>query len=115
MTNRFPKSVRLRTRRHYHRMTQGAFRYTGQWIVVALRQNKRPSSRLGITATRRYGSACKRNRFKRIVREAFRLCSPQFLESFDILVRPRSLAVLATMSDVQNELLLFIDQETRRM
>ena len=78
MTYRFPKSVRLRTRRQYHRMTHGTFRYTGQWIVIAVRQNKRPFSRLGITAARRFGSACKRNRFKRIVREAFRLSSPQF-------------------------------------
>ena len=104
----FPKAVRLRTRRQYQRMSHPQTRHVGNWIIIDANPNPISVTRLGITVTRRYGKAHDRNRFKRIVREAFRLCRHQLSQSFDLNIKPRSLAYKATSVDIQEELLRFI-------
>lgn len=106
----FTKSMRLRTRQQYQRLNQKSKRFTGEWIIVDIQVNHKTSSRLGITVTKRFGFACQRNRFKRIVREAFRTSCVQAIPTYDLSVRPRSNALNATMFDVQQELFDFIDQ-----
>lgn len=91
-------------------MMHGTLKFTGRWILVDVRVTKGSSSKLGITVTKRYGSACQRNRFKRLVREAFRLSYPHYLLNFDILVRPRSQALEAKLKDIQLELVDFVNQ-----
>jgi ribonuclease P protein component len=102
--------MRLRTRQQYRRMGQKSFKFTGKWVLVDIRLSTALCSRLGITVTKRYGPAYQRNRFKRLVREAFRLSSPQFKHVVDIVVRPRSKALHAGMTDIQQELLYSIER-----
>ncbi|MFI0434970.1 MAG: ribonuclease P protein component [Parachlamydiaceae bacterium] len=105
--------MRLRTRQQYQRMVQKTFKFPGRWIIVEIRLTQDPFSRLGITATKKFGDAHQRNRFKRLVREAFRLSYPQFKNRFDVVVRPRSQAQEAVMADIQKELLYFIEKAYR--
>jgi ribonuclease P protein component len=46
--------------------------------------------RLGILVTKKFGSAVMRNRFKRLVRAAFRALGPDLTPGWDILVLPRA-------------------------
>ena len=101
----FPKSARLRTRRQYQRIGRQATRHVGQWIIIEVCPNRGPLARLGITAARKYGDAVCRNRFKRIVREAFRLCREQLQKAVDINIRPRNAAKDAKTCDILAELL----------
>ncbi len=89
-------------------MGRGSYTYVGRWIVVDFRLNKEACSRLGITVTKRYGKAPQRNRFKRLMREAFRLSYSKLNVSLDIGVRPRSAALKAKMQEIQKDLLAFI-------
>jgi ribonuclease P protein component len=100
----FSKALRLRSRRDYQRMVQSKSRYNGNKVIIDFKPNFLNSSRLGITVTRRYGKSHERNRFKRIVREAFRLKIPTLSCHLDIHVRPRSQAHSAIMQDIQQEL-----------
>lgn len=102
--------MRLRTREQYQRMVHKTLKFTGRWILLDIRFTSASFSRLGITATKKYGSAHQRNRFKRLVRESFRLSYPQFKVTFDIVVRPRTQALDAKMCDIQQELLYFIEK-----
>lgn len=66
------------------------------------------SVKLGITVTKKYGKAHDRNRFKRLVREAFRaLLSNEFL-SCEFVVRPKGSVALVekplSCQDVYNDL-----------
>ncbi len=105
--------MRLRTRQQYRRMAHQTFKFTGQWILTDIRITQGPFSRLGITVTRRYGAAYQRNRFKRLVREAFRLSSPHLNFKFDVVVRPRSQALNATLDDIEQEMLHFLERAFR--
>jgi ribonuclease P protein component len=94
-------------------MAQKTFKFTGNWILVDIRVTQNSFSRLGVTVTRRYGSAHLRNRFKRLVREAFRLSYPHFTFTFDVVVRPRSQALQAHLCHIQQELLHFIERASQ--
>lgn len=99
--------MRLRNRYQYQRMAHQSTRHIGNVIIIEARPNKNEMTKLGITVTKRYGKSTLRNRFKRIVREAFRLCRMQLKPGFDLNVKPRNLALTAKMQDVMNEFLRF--------
>lgn len=84
---------------------QDCRQYVGRWVVIDACPNQRLETRLGITVTRRYGKAHDRNRFKRIVREAFRIGRSQLLTGLDLNIRPRSAAHRAKTEDIMKELL----------
>lgn len=83
-------------------------RNAGYWILLDQSPNLDSLVRLGITVTRKYGNAHERNRFKRIVREAFRLCKHRLPAGTDILIKPRSQALTATLADIQSEILKLV-------
>ena len=58
-------------------------------IVVFAHPNGLPHPRLGVSASRRLGGAVVRNRWKRLVREAFRLTRSQLPNGIDLIVIPR--------------------------
>ena len=52
-------------------------------FVCYYRPNRRRVNRLGIMASKKIGNAVKRNRARRIIREAFRLVQPLLIEKTD--------------------------------
>jgi ribonuclease P protein component len=102
---RFPKSARLRTRFQYLRMKTFDQRHVGCYLIADQKASRLQQTRLGITVSRRFGKAHDRNRFKRIVREAFRLSKHQLRSGLDIHVKPLPSATKASMHDIKKELL----------
>jgi ribonuclease P protein component len=68
----------------------------GPLVIYAI-PNNLPHARLGISVSRRVGTAVKRNRIKRLLREAFRLAQRDLPAGYDfvIVVRPHESAILA--------------------
>lgn len=99
----FPKESRLLTRREFQRMAHQAKRYVGRYVIIDVRNNTLGRTRLGLTVTKRYGKAHDRNRFKRIVREAFRLSLSSLPKGCDLNVKPRTEASQALSLDIMRD------------
>ncbi|MEX0613562.1 MAG: ribonuclease P protein component [Pirellulales bacterium] len=74
MTNyRFPKRVRLLRASEFERVFAARISAADAWIALYGAANDLDYPRFGVTVSRRIGGATTRNRWKRLLREAFRL------------------------------------------
>lgn len=101
----FPKERRLRRRGDFVRLQPSRTRvHTPHFLLVL---GKGPSettpARLGVTVTRKVGSAVARNRVKRVVREAFRLDPALLPAGVDLVVIAKDGAPALGLADVQRE------------
>jgi ribonuclease P protein component len=96
--------MRLRSRYEYKRMAARGKRHRATFFTIDVRLNGSASTRLGITVTKRFGDAHLRNRFKRVIREAFRLCYSQLIGGVDINIRPLEGAAELGMAEARAEL-----------
>jgi len=85
----FPKSVRLLKSAEFDRVFQRRCCFADGLIVVyfAVEDSLRP--RLGLVVSRKCGNAVVRNRWKRALREAFRLVQHQLPRHLDLVVLPK--------------------------
>ncbi len=77
----------IRVRADFERLYDTGRRIPGRLMTLFVAPNGTATSRLGIAATRKIGSAVVRNRAKRLARELFRHHKPS--EGLDIVVLPR--------------------------
>jgi ribonuclease P protein component len=59
------------------------------WLIVYGRPNGLPFCRLGLSVSRKVGSAVRRNRLRRLYREAFRLARAELPVGLDLVLIPR--------------------------
>ncbi len=67
-------------------------------------------TKIGIAASKKYGNAVARNRFKRLVREAFRTSQQAFPQPVAMIVKPRKEALRATSCQIAEELLFLLHE-----
>jgi len=57
-------------------------------LILHVRANGLAWSRLGLSVGAKFGNACRRNHFRRLCREAFRLHKHELPPGFDVIIRP---------------------------
>ncbi len=70
-------------------------------LVTYAFKNKLGHNRIGITTTRKIGKACKRNRARRLIREAYRQLEPQLPVGWDLVFVARTRTTLCKMDAVK--------------
>ncbi|MBI4578482.1 MAG: ribonuclease P protein component [Planctomycetes bacterium] len=87
--NTLPRSVRIRSRRDFDRAFRGGIRASDRWMTLYVGRNEGLPARLGISVARRFGTAVRRNRMKRLIREAFRTMRHELPPATDWIALPR--------------------------
>ena len=102
---RFPKSARLRRRGEFLRVQDGGRKlHTDNFLVFVSPQSEPGPTRVGVTASRKLGGAVRRNRVKRLVREAFRRHKLLFPGGLDVVFVAKKNAVEADYDQVVREI-----------
>ena len=70
-------------------------------LVTYAVKNRKGRARVGITATKKIGKACKRNRARRIIREAYRQMEPTVVKGWDIVFVARGRTTQVKMQEVK--------------
>lgn len=60
-----------------------------EWLIVYACENELPYLRLGLSVSRKMGKATRRNRLRRLYREAFRLTRHEMPTGLDLILIPR--------------------------
>ena len=111
-SKKFPKSARLLCNAQYKHLNKRGLRLFGEQIAINVRQGNSFQPRLGITVSRKYGKAHDRNRFKRIVREAFRELRPHLPQDLEMNVSPRANGLELSTQAILVEIQRLISQLT---
>ena|SRR5436190_24097028 len=85
----------------------------GRLIVYAC-ENGLPHLRLGLSVSRKFGSAVRRNRLRRLYREAFRLTRQELPTGLDLVLVPRG-AEPPTLEQLKRSLPRLIRQVAARI
>lgn len=98
--HRFPKRLRLLRASEFKRVFDARNSASDAWIVLYGAASETGHSRIGLTVSRRVGGAVQRNRWKRLLREAFRLLQTE-LPPLDLVcvVRGQSPPTLGQMRE----------------
>src|SRR5687768_6360377 len=107
-TYTFPRTHRLRSKLDFARVFDARVReYRGPVTLYAL-PNDLAHPRLGISMSRKVGTAARRNRIKRLLREAFRLHQHVLPRGYDFVVtlRPHEPMILAEYQKIMTALML---------
>ncbi len=86
----FPQSHRLRKSSQFQSLSKNSNIFHGSSLFFVWKANALQHPRLGITVTKKFGDAHDRNRFKRLVREGFRLYLASKAFGVDIHVRSKN-------------------------
>ena len=86
----FPQSRRMKTPAEFERCYARKRSASDGVLIVYACENGRPHPRLGCSVSRKVGGAVVRNRYKRLFREAFRLCQHELPSGVNFILIPRS-------------------------
>jgi ribonuclease P protein component len=112
----FKKSARLLQTREFHEVSRGEKRVGKNLVIYFIKADpfapSKISPKLGLTVSRQFGKAHVRNKFKRLVREAFRLSAFQIPPQLLLNIKPRKYATQATFEEIQKEMLQLLNSNS---
>jgi ribonuclease P protein component len=94
----------LRENYMFRRLYRTGSSKVSPYAAVYVKKGRGQRNRLGITTSKKLGCAVRRNRAKRVIKEAYRLLEPRLRGGYDIVVVARTKAVSAKMQEISGSL-----------
>ncbi|MDR2438024.1 MAG: ribonuclease P protein component [Planctomycetaceae bacterium] len=113
-TGTFSQTLRLRKSPEFKRVFDAQCSASNGILIVFAVPNGLEHNRLGISVSRKTGNAVIRNRWKRLIREAFRHTGTGLTETFDLVVIPQRNTAPPTVQAVKSSLQKLIAKITNR-
>ena len=113
-SRRFLSKYRMRRGTDFARTYERRCSASDAVLLVYVRENSLDHARLGLSVSRKVGSAVARNRWKRVLREAFRLSHESFPPGIDVVVIPRPGAE-ATLESARESLKRLTRQAAKKL
>jgi ribonuclease P protein component len=110
----FRPAEHLRRPSDFRRVYERRRSESDAWLIVYGCENGLDFLRLGLSVSRRIGAATKRNRLRRLYREAFRLTRHEMPTGLDLVLIPRT-ADLPSLDDLKQALPKLVHQIARRL
>jgi ribonuclease P protein component len=114
MGNPFRPEHRVRKQADFDRVFRARQFAADGVLIVNAAENGLSLSRLGLSIGKIVGNAVVRNRWKRLIREAFRLSRSELPSGFDFVVRPQK-AATAEFQAVQRSLVSLTTKIAKRL
>jgi ribonuclease P protein component len=111
---RFRAENHIRIGADFERIYAKKCRASDQHLLIFADANQLPFSRIGLSVSRKQGPAVKRNRLKRLLREAFRLSQRELPAGLDLIFIPRQ-GSNSTLQDYQKSLLQNVKYLARKL
>jgi ribonuclease P protein component len=109
-----PRACRLVRRAEYDAVYRDGRRRSSREFTVFLRPNSLALSRFGWSIKKALGSAVRRNRIRRRLRETLRLHREEIASGWDIVIHPRSSVAAAKFPALAAELLSLLPRTEQR-
>jgi len=103
LDNCFPKTARLLKSEEYQRVYDAGKRKAGRFLQIFYCSNQLGHCRFGISVSKRFGNAVRRNLLKRRIRESVRRNRGSFV-GWDVVVHPRNSAEIGSGPEIASEL-----------
>lgn len=104
----YPRTHRLKGKETFAGVYDARVRETRGPVTIYAKPNGLPHPRLGLSISRRVGTAPRRNRIKRLLRDTFRLMQHEFPRGYDwiIVARPHAPLELSEYQKILGALLV---------
>ncbi|MDR3198344.1 MAG: ribonuclease P protein component [Planctomycetaceae bacterium] len=113
-TGDFPRTARLHKSPEFKRVFDARCSAANDILIVFAVPNGLEQSRLGLSVSRKVGNAVIRNRWKRLIREAFRQTRTGFSEAVDVVVIPQRNTAPPTVQAVISSLQKLVNKIAQR-
>jgi ribonuclease P protein component len=111
----FPRALRLCKKKQFDRAFKEGRPVRNRLFLLICAPNGLPHSRMGLMVGRKYGNAVKRNRLKRLCREAFRLHRRELPQGLDFVVLPKGQSSEYTLASVADSFQRLLGHAQARM
>jgi ribonuclease P protein component len=108
-----PRAARIARRAEYDAVYREGRRRTSREFTIFLRPNGLDICRFGWSIKKELGTAVRRNRIRRRLREIVRLHRQGIEPGWDIVIHPRSSVATANISALADELLKLLPRGAR--
>ncbi len=102
------RKFRLTRSEDFKRVRRSGRSYAHPLLVLVAQAADREDLHIGVTASRGIGTAVKRNRCKRLLREAMRTLIPSLAPGWDILLIARPALLSSSVFEVREALLILL-------